>query len=239
MRKKSTKSALLLSAVSMIVCVMMFIGSTFAWFTDNVTSGSNVIKSGNLDLVVEYTLDGKNCKDLQGAKDLFQKGLWEPGHTEVVALRIKNNGSLALKYAANMKIISETIGKTKDGKDMVLSDILTVSTVTQQVNAVGDILLGKVFDGANAINNATPVSFKTGNILKNDQELFAGDAHYLIITVDMAETVGNEANHDGKNVPSINFGVNVLATQYTYESDSFGKRCGKESIVNVEPLTKP
>ena len=45
----------------------------------------------------------------------------------------------------------------------------------------------------------------------------------------MAETVGNEANHDGKNVPSIEFGVNVLATQYTYEEDSFGNQYDKDA----------
>ena len=97
MTNKHTKKALLSSALALILCFSMLVGTTFAWFTDNAVSGSNVIKSGNLDIAVQYTLDGKTWKDLDGATDLFQKGLWEPGHTEVVALRIKNNGSLALK----------------------------------------------------------------------------------------------------------------------------------------------
>ena len=33
---------------------------------------------------------GNTWKNLNGAKDLFQQGAWEPGHKEVVALRIKN-----------------------------------------------------------------------------------------------------------------------------------------------------
>ena len=143
-----TNRALLLSVVSLILCASMLIGSTYAWFTDSASSASNVIQSGNLDIQVEYTLDGKTWADLDGADDLFQKGLWEPGHTEVVALRIKNNGSLALKYAASMNIVDETIGKTKDGEDIVLSDILTVTTVCQEANMVGDILLGMVFNGS-------------------------------------------------------------------------------------------
>jgi len=144
MTKKSTKRSLLLSVLSLLVCCSMLIGSTFAWFTDSVTSGSNVITSGNLDIEVQYTLDGTNWSNLQGATDLFSKGLWEPGHTEVVVLKIENKGSLALKYNANMNIFNETIGKTKDGKDIVLSDILTVSTLTQQVNAIGDIAVDLV-----------------------------------------------------------------------------------------------
>lgn len=228
-KTKSTKRALLLSALSLLLCVSMFIGSTYAWFTDSVTSGSNVIQSGNLDIDVQYTLDGETWKDLAGATDLFQKGLWEPGHTEVVALKIQNKGSLALKYVASMNIFNEVVGKNKDGGDIVLSDILTVSTVTQQVNQVGDILLGMVFGGSQNTDTGAVKTFKAGNILESDKELLPGDAHYVIITVDMAETVGNEANHDGVNVPSIEFGLNVLATQYTYENDSFGNQYDKEA----------
>ena len=223
MTNKSTKRALLTSAMVMLLCFTMLLGTTFAWFTDSAASGSNVITAGNLDLEVEYTLDGTNWDKLDGATDLFQKGLWEPGHTEVVALKITNAGSLALKYAANMNIISETIGKTVEGADIVLSDILTVGTLVQQANddmGVGDIALMLAFTNENMYKGTTP--FKASNVLKENQALFPGDAHYVIIKVDMAETVGNEANHDGVNIPSIEFGIDVLATQYTAESDSFG-----------------
>ena len=94
---KSTKCTLLASFMALLLCFSMLLSTTFAWFTDSVASGSNVITAGNLDIVVEYTLDGENWNPLDGATDLFQKDLWEPGHTEVVALRITNNGSLALK----------------------------------------------------------------------------------------------------------------------------------------------
>ena len=239
-KKKSAKRALLISALSLMLCVSMLVGSTFAWFTDSVTSGSNVIQSGNLDLVVEYTLDGKNWADLQGATNLFQKALWEPGHTEVVALRIKNNGTLALKYVANMNITSETAGKTADNKEIVLSDILTVSTLIQQAteadsteNQVGKITLNLAFSGENSVGYQNTTAFKSGNVLGNDVELQSGAAHYLIVKVDMAETVGNEANHNGTDIPTINFGINVLATQFTSESDSFGNQYDKDAVYPV------
>ena len=89
---KQTKRALLLAVFTLIVCLGMLLGTTYAWFTDSVSSGSNVIQAGNLDLEVQYTLDGESWNNLDGATDLFQKGLWEPGHTEVVALKIENKG---------------------------------------------------------------------------------------------------------------------------------------------------
>ena len=232
-KKRSTRSALLGSVLALVLCFTMLLGSTFAWFTDSASTGSNVIKSGNLDIKVEYSLDGKSWKDLDGAKDLFQKGPWEPGHTEVVLLKITNNGSLALKYTANMNIVNETVGKTVDGKDIVLSEILTVSTCTQQytdgngnVASGADIFPAMTFNGADGadgwIGYQTTATFKAGNVLKNDKQLSPKEADYIAVRVDMPETVGNEANHDGVNVPSIEFGLNVLATQYTEEEDSFG-----------------
>ena len=94
---KSTKNALLMSAVALLLCFAMLLGTTFAWFTDSAASASNVITSGNLDIVVEYSLTGKanSWASLDGADNLFG-GKWEPGHTEVVYLKISNVGTMAL-----------------------------------------------------------------------------------------------------------------------------------------------
>ena len=101
---KTTKRALLTSVLALLMCVTMLVGATFAWFTDTASTGVNKIQAGNLDIEVEYTHDGETWNDLDEATDIFQKGLWEPGHTEVVALKFKNNGNLALKYSINMNI---------------------------------------------------------------------------------------------------------------------------------------
>lgn len=100
-----TKKALRGSLFALFLCIVLLIGTTFAWFTDSVSTGVNKIQAGNLKIAVQYTLDGENWHDLAGATDLFQKGLWEPGHTEVVALRFKNEGNLALKYNINMNVV--------------------------------------------------------------------------------------------------------------------------------------
>ena len=58
MRKKhSTKRALLDSVLSLVLCLSMLICSTFAWFTDSVSSTNNIIQSGNLDIEM-YRADG-------------------------------------------------------------------------------------------------------------------------------------------------------------------------------------
>ena len=63
MKKFSSKQALLLSVLSMVLCVSMLIGSTFAWFTDSATANVNTIQAGNLDV----ELVGEDGEPLEGA----------------------------------------------------------------------------------------------------------------------------------------------------------------------------
>ena len=148
-------------------------------------------------------------------------------------LKIENKGTLSLKYLARMDVIEEVVGKTKSGEEIKLSEILQVSTLTQQANAIGDIAVGLAFNGKNSVGYETTAAFNASNILKKDLELQQGDAQYLFIKVEMPETVGNEANHDGVNKPSIKFGINVLATQSNTESDSFGNKYDEEAVYPV------
>ena len=85
------------------------------------------------------------------------------------------------------------------------------------------------FDGENKVGYENTVDFDASNILRQDIELHPGDGHYMIIKVDMPETVGNEANHNGTDVPSIEFGLSVVATQYTSEEDSFDNQYDKDA----------
>lgn len=105
-KTKSTKRALLMSALALLVCVTMLIGSTFAWFTDSVTSAGNIIQSGKLDVVLEkfdeakgewVTAEGETLKWI--TTDAVDNVLWEPGCTyKLPLLRVRNAGNLALKY---------------------------------------------------------------------------------------------------------------------------------------------
>ena len=214
----------------------MLAGSTFAWFTDTATTGVNKIQAGNLDIEVKYTLDGETWNDLDGATDIFQKGLWEPGHTEVVALKFKNNGNLALKYSINMNIVDETVGVNKFNKEYKLSDYLKVKTLSQEASLIGDICIDMAFSARNdGLGYTATANFKDATVLDHDLFLAPGEVgNYLIMKVYMPETVGNEANAiSTEKAASINFGLNVVATQIPYEKDSFGNTYDKDATYPV------
>ncbi len=107
-KQKTTKRALLMSGLALLMCVSMFVGSTFAWFTDSVKTGVNTIQAGTLDIVLEYEVADGVWENAEGKTLNFKKAanapageaiLWEPGCTyELPAIRVRNNGNLALKY---------------------------------------------------------------------------------------------------------------------------------------------
>ena len=233
---KSTKRALVSGTLAILMCVAMLIGTTFAWFTDTASTGVNKIQAGNLDIEVEYTLDGENWNDLDGATDIFQKGLWEPGHTEVVALKFKNNGNLALKYNINMNIVDETVGINKSKQEYKLSDYLKVKTLSQEASGIGDMCIDMAFSERNDdLGYTTTANFKDATVLDHDLFLAPGGVgNYLIMKVYMPETVGNEANAiSTEKAASISFGLNVVATQVPYEKDSFDNQYDKDATYPV------
>ena len=213
-KKKSTKQALLMSVLSLVLCISMLVGSTFAWFTDTVTSGNNNIVAGNLDIELEY-YNGSNWVNVKDATDLFTGNLWEPGHTEIVYLRLTNKGSLAVKYEMGVNIVSETGSTNVNEKSFKLSDYIYFDVIEDKTPSYAsrEAALADVTE-AEPIKNGYA---KDGIMTEKDETL------NLALVVYMPESVGNEANYKtGAAVPTIELGVNVLATQYTYESDSFG-----------------
>ena len=57
---KSTKRALVSSALAILMCVAMLIGTTFAWFTDTASTGVNKIQAGNLDIELQMKDNNDN-----------------------------------------------------------------------------------------------------------------------------------------------------------------------------------
>ncbi|MBQ8742895.1 MAG: hypothetical protein IJZ03_05960, partial [Clostridia bacterium] len=214
-KQKSTKRALIVSALSMLMCVSMLISSTFAWFTDSVISGNNKIVAGNLDIELEY-YNGTEWKTVNGATNLFDETLWEPGHTDVVYLRLRNIGSLALKYELAINIVSETPGINMAGEEFLLSDYIRMGVAEGQKPSFASR------SAAQAAVSATAGLISEGYVADGEMAKDAEDL-YMAVVVYMPSSVDNDANYRGDTAPSIDLGINLVATQLMNEEDSFGK----------------
>ena len=199
--KRATKRALLTSVMALVMCVVMLVGTTFAWFTDTASTGVNKIQAGNLDIELEMKnasggwdkAEGKTLQFKKAAGHESEEVLWEPGcRYELPELRIVNKGNLALKYKITVN------GVTGDAK------LLKAIDFTAKMGAT-EIALDNL-KGAILPNGAAPTS--------------AGEAVEVTepITIKgvMKTTAGNE--YQGLSIDGI--GITVVATQYTYENDS-------------------
>ena len=222
--KRATKRALLTSVMALVMCVVMLVGTTFAWFTDTASTGVNKIQAGNLDIELAYKNSTTNGKFKEASKEtpvFDNNALWEPGHVEYVVLKVSNAGNLALKYKLGINIASE-IGSTNVlGNEFKLSDYIKFGVVDEDLSGkTRDEMVAAVTD-SKLINEGYS---KENNLNKTN------DADIVTLVVWMPKSVGNEANYkvaEGITAPSIDLGINVVATQLTYEKDSFDDQYDK------------
>lgn len=217
---RTTRQSLIISVLSSCLCVAMLIGTTYAWFTDSVISNNNIIKSGSLDVELSFAKNNGGeltpWESVSGRSDIFDPdALWEPGRTEVVYLKVSNDGSLALQYQLSVNIIKEIFGQNQDGEEIVLSDLLVFKVVEMKED------LSVYTDRETAIITA---GWARGikDYHTPERALLPGEDDYIAIIVYMPREINNAANYRGTDVPYIELGINMTATQVVYESDSFG-----------------
>jgi len=193
--QKATKRALLTSVMALVMCVVMLVGTTFAWFTDTASTGVNKITSGNLHVEIQNkegteidTLKwvDKDGNDIANQDDI----LWEPGCTYLLTpFKIANTGNLALKY----KIVITGLDGDSPLLDVIKFTYKTASGEEFDMSAEGHLTAA-----------GTPGA-STGMIT---------------VSAHMDEAAGND--YMGKTLTGIKF--TVLATQDTVENDSFGNQ---------------
>lgn len=225
MKKKSNlKKALLFSAFTTLLSVSVLAGTTYAWFTDNVVNEKNYIVSGNLDVELYAKFDGE-YQAVTGETTLFnQNALWEPGHMEIVNLKVANVGSLALHYTLGVNIVHEDPGiSVETNAPFNLSDYIMYAVVD------GDESYATRDEALLAATRATPkklsvVGYEESYELlpKVEEHPEYISEHCVTMIVYMPTDIGNEANHKtGTPAPNIELGVNLSAMQSSFESDHF------------------
>ena len=200
---KSTKRALISSALAILMCVAMLIGTTFAWFTDTASTGVNKIQAGNLNIELQMKDNDGNWVNAEGKTLPFLVNgkipaegtqiLWEPGCTYYVPeVRVVNKGNLAVKF----EYVNELLGVT--GK---LAEVLE-----------------PVFK--------TPVDTNGEDINIEPEVLKPGEASPAwSFGYHMLETAGNEY----QNATATGMCLTVVATQATYEKDSIDDQYDKDA----------
>ena len=214
--KVTTKRALLSSVFSLFLCFTMLLGTTFAWFTDEVTSTGNKIQAGNLEIDFLVMDDAGTYVSVKESKaPIFNYELWEPGYTDVANVKVENNGTLALQYS--MQIVTEGLVDAMINDEDMLSDVIDVYYAAKEV-----VLADRdAFDAAVAGNELKHVGTLTDVIFGGSMvrdTLRAEEADYATVVLKMQEGAGNQ--YQSLSVGT-SFDIRITATQLAYEKDSF------------------
>lgn len=234
---KKSKLAVFQSIMALILCLAMLTGTTFAWFTDSESTGTNIIKTGDLRIAMSWTNDMSqdpvNWQDASNGS-LFNYQYWEPGFTDLKYLKVDNIGNLAFQYQMEViPFVPDTgSGTAAAPETLKLAEAIDVYVgyvsapyLTREEAVAGLKRVGTLSDLMNTENGIYQGILLPENGSSNVQ-LPAQDAavartgsETVCIMLKMREDAGNEYMNcsagDG-------FCVRLSAVQYTYEVDSFG-----------------
>jgi len=211
---KTTRRSIGTSIIALLLCFAMLLGTTFAWFTDLVVSGNNIVQSGSLDVEMYWSdkllaADSNEWQNADGVP-IFTYDKWEPGYTEVKYVKVKNAGNLALQWRLNI----EAEGEVTELADVI--DVYYVNPVSSTVTTLeGKTSAGVLSDVIASRKYTSGVLLPAGEV---SSEYTVGET-ILAIAFHMDKDAGNE--YQGKSIGD-GFSVNLMATQWSFENDAFG-----------------
>lgn len=235
-RSNTTKKALLISIFALLFSMVMMVGSTFAWFTDSVTSGTNTITTGKLDVELSHKGMNNTEETVEKTTLLFtdEKGepvTWEPGVMTYENFTVKNKGDLALQYRLSLNMGNEnTIIET----DYSLKDVLKVKVVDGAIT--DDMLAGfKNGDGFSTVTgDSLYVTGEGQDVLLKPGEKQETKTYGVVIYWQPDEDTDYNYNlenyeadgsgtktSDNQDKLSVDLGITLAATQAPEETDSF------------------
>ena len=213
MRKFRKRTALLVSVLLIVLWSILGTGASLAWFTDTDEPIRNVIHFAEFDLEVSHRLPDGTWEAIGQDTKIFDDGaLYEPGYVQVVYLKIENKGTVPFDYKTALSVTDYTIAINYYGQSFHLQDYLRFGLATADSELQMDALVENR-DLANFIATEPLGNYYQNEFETDTSSLDAGAAVYMVLIVRMPENVDNVANYRGNDIPRVELGLIVTATQ--------------------------
>lgn len=211
---KTTKRALGLSVLSLLLCAVMLMGTTFAWFTDSVINTQSKIQTGELAIQLKYrALDSDQTLWLPMEEDtpFFDDQMnWEPGKYFGWRFNISTPSEIENKLALDWVFTFQNIVSTSDQSDVDLADVLVVY--------VGDANIQNDLSKMTEIGTLSEI--RDGKVIKEGKLNYDGQTWGgFSVAIKMKEDA--DIKYQGATVT---FDIVARAKQAASELDGFGNR---------------
>lgn len=125
-REPSLYRSLCTSLLSTLLSLVMLVGTTFAWFTESITTGVYTITAGKLSTVTSYCTDltNPNWQPLNESNTTLFGGMTfsNLNTTQTAYLRLENKSSNPVKYLISFLCVEETAGALENSNGTNTSD---------------------------------------------------------------------------------------------------------------------
>ena len=205
-----TRITLTLSIALLVAWAFLGTGASLAWFTDESPEIVNVFNFAEFDLEVSYKNHTMtDYAPMEIDSNVFgDEALYEPGYTQVVYLKVKNNGTREMQYKLSIDVRSVKTVPGVLGNDIYLPNYLRYGVVF----GANEDEMTRELARKNAAWEMAPLELN--NFTQWDDVILApGAERILALIVHMPESVGNQANHRGQTPPSVGMGITVYAQQ--------------------------
>ncbi len=210
-RNQFHKKAMALSLCLMLMWAVLGTGTTIAWFTDTTSAIKNSFLIGEMDLDVFYKNDQMSqYAPVESETAVFRDdALYEPGFTQVVYLRIENNGEIDFEYKLSVDRHSYVDSVNVYGGKLHLPaylrfGVVFAATEPELDRKTAQTLADREMLQDLSLNQYTKI---------DDVAVPVDGARYAALIVYMPEEVGNEANYRGADIPTVELGLTVFAQQ--------------------------
>lgn len=204
-REPSLYRSLCTSLLSTLLSLVMLVGTTFAWFTESITTGVYTITAGNLSTVTSYCtdLDNPNWQPLNESNiNLFGTMTFSnPNTPQTAYLMLENNSSNSVKY-----LISFLCSNEKPG---TLENSNSTNTTTSEEKLSN--LMSFAYTVASDTNFGTSESGKVplGSSKDSPFSIFVEGSSTVYVKLDLTLN----CNVTWKTNPSIDLQLKLVITQ--------------------------
>lgn len=235
-REPSLYRSLCTSLLSTLLSLVMLVGTTFAWFTESITTGVYTITAGNLSTVTSYCtdLDKLDWQLLNESNTTLFGGMTfsNPDTTQTAYLKLENESSSPVKYLISFVCGNETAGTLKNSNG--------TNTPNQELSKLMSFAYTVASDATTEGSTLTFGPSENGKVTLGDSK---GKPFSILVPgggtvhVKLELTLGSYEGEWTGTLPSIDLKLKLVITQPDNNDLEDGSSTTSQALQAATPVT--
>ena len=208
--------SLCVSMTSILLSLIMLVGTTMAWFNESTSTGTYTITAGNISTSGAQYLTSENTWAALPTPDdttvtLFA-GTYTPGDAKTVGLKLHNDGTLTANYRVSLQLAGDS-GANELSKRLQYGCHTFTSAEELQAfvdKSAADRAIADSYENCDTLSAHDPKAYAAQNTTCS-VTLDSGAETYLALSIFMPAATNTEDLPDGENTVQVQ--LTLIASQ--------------------------